>query len=151
MLWLASHDPTRTTLQGLSSRGTAHSSLDPLRVVENLVDGTFDLNTIDTCYITSSYETYHWFLLDFGVPLTLHLVKLCGQPRGALHILETLAYLEVRPVSQVGNLYALLGTFPGPATSFNQKIVIKAPVPRFLSVQRVRGTKLFQLSHVEVY
>lgn len=145
---------------GAVIQGTVHNPLDPLRVIENLVDGIYDVNTRDMCYLSHEYSTNHWILLDFGAPRTFRTVKLITQSGGAAFALLNLVNLEARagmsPVSQPGNFssYALLGTFPGPATSFNQEIVIEAPAPmtaRFLSVQKVSGTDFIQICHLEVY
>jgi len=71
--------------------GTVH--LRP-RVVTNLVDGIYDLQTLSTCYHTDIDQYYPWFRLSFATPVTVHRVKLMAQPEGSLVALKKLGNLE---------------------------------------------------------
>lgn len=145
---------------GALIQGTVHSTSKPTRVLENLVDGMYDRFSLDMCYINNNSQDYPWFVLDFGTPRTFHLVKLFSQPVGDSKILDNLTYLEARlgmsPVSQLGNFssYAFFGMFLGPATSFDQEMLIEPSAPmsaRYLSIQKVKGTETIQVCHLEVY
>ncbi|XP_042886986.1 uncharacterized protein LOC122262858 [Penaeus japonicus] len=132
----------------------------PSRVKENLVDGIYDRQTLDSCYTSEKSETNHWFVLDFGVPLTVRSVRLFSQPGGTAYMVTYLANLEARvgmsPVNTPGDFssYAFFGIYLGPASSFSQEIVIEAQAPmtaRFLSVQKVSGTDYTQICHLEIH
>lgn len=145
---------------GAIVQGMLHNAKDPKRVLKNLVDGIYDRYSLDMCYVNDKTQVFPWFVLDFGKPLTLHLVKLFSQPRGALHLLDKLTYLEARvgmsPVNEPGNFtsYDFFGMFLGPATSYDQEMIFEPSSPmsaRYLSIQKVQGTEFIQVCHLEIY
>lgn len=142
--------------------GAAIQGLPPqnvLKVVENLVDGIYDMHTITTCYLMNPY-TDPWYLLDLGAAKTFSLVRLYGMPAGKLSGLDNIRDIEVRvsltPPATPGDFssFDLFGTFVGPATEFNQEIVFTVANPvtaRYLSVRRIVSSLYFQTCHIEVY
>lgn len=145
---------------GAAIAATTSTFKKPLRVKENLVDGIYDLQTIDECFRTSTQETNHWFVLDFGRPVRFRVVKLFTQPSGYLSVLATTRNLELRTgmaaVDIPGDFssYDLFNEFPGPAREFHQEIVLEARelvTARFVSVQKKDDTEVLQLCHIEIY
>lgn len=129
------------------------------RAKTNLVDGFYD-KTLDQCFITKSLVK-PWFMLDFGAPVTLRIVKLSVQTTGMIEKLEKIKNLEIRtgdvlPASSGDfSAFRVFGEFLGPVWEFGQEINIevKAPVTaRFLSVQKADDEKNpIQICHLEIY
>lgn len=144
---------------GASIQGTSFHNMFPLRVIDNLVDGIFARQTNDQCFFTSNDETNHWFVLDLKEPVSFRIVKIMAQPRGLSSVLHFLENIEVRvgllAVDTVGHFssYSYFGSFTGPATDYNQEIVITADASvwaRFVSLQKLSEGP-FQICHLEVY
>lgn len=126
----------------------------------NLVDGIYDLQTVDMCYMSLTNYDYPWLLLDFGKPKSVRLVRMMTQATGLLAWVQSVANLEVRVGLQAPTTpgdfssFDVLGSYPGPASSYNQEVVIEAAAPvttRFLSIQKMESMTKLQVCHLEVY
>lgn len=133
--------------------------MNDLKAASNLVDGIYDMKTLTTCHLMS-YITNPWYLLDLGAARTFSLVRLYGMPAGKASGLLNVRDLEFRvsvsPAATLGDFssFDLFGTFVGPATEFNQEIVLTVATPvtaRYLSVQRSGTGIFFQTCHIEVH
>lgn len=145
---------------GAAIDASPHFAARVLRVKENLIDGIYDLQTVDMCYMTLTGEDLPWFVIDFGKPVSVRLVKFFTQPTGQSYWVQSVGNLEVRvgvePVTMPGDFsaYDHFGHYQGPATKYNQEVVVEAPAPmtaRFLSVQKMELSTKIQICHLEVH
>lgn len=144
---------------GASIQASSIHASFPLRVEGNLVDGIYDRQTMDQCFLTSTLETNHWFVLDLKQNVRFRIIKLTAQPKGSLVVVGYLGNLEVRVGQSApdtpGNFesYAYFGSFTGPATNYSQEIAIEVHAPvraRYISLQKM-GVDRIQICHLEVY
>lgn len=146
----------RDLATGASIKGSAINSGFPQRIVVNLVDGIFDRQNLLLCYMTNTLLEQPWFLLDFGEEVAFRLVKIYSQPSGVSSFVWKIRDFEVRvgkeAVATSGDFssYDWFGSFPGPATEYNQEIIIEVSAPvtgRFLAVQKMMSDTNFQICH----
>ncbi|XP_063877330.1 uncharacterized protein LOC135109695 [Scylla paramamosain] len=125
---------------------------DDTRPKENLVDGIYNWNVMQSSIIVSDNATA-WFLVDLGVPRRVSKVLLIAQPTDlARHWFQDLE-VRVGDIQETGNFtsYTLLGTFVGPGNT-SQVVVIRPSAPlvgRYVSIQRMTEGRL-QISHLEI-
>lgn len=131
----------------------------PGRVAGMLVDGIYDVDNLERCYMSEDGGDI-WFVLDFGAPVTLRRVEFFLQTRGYFPWIDGFHDVEVRTgMTAVGTLgdfgsYEPFGKFRGPAVAFGQVVVIEVPKPitvRYMSVQETGSSTALQLCHIEVH
>ncbi|XP_042874683.1 uncharacterized protein LOC122254892 [Penaeus japonicus] len=145
---------------GAYAEGSALSIDFPRRTVENLADGIYDRQNMLQCFMTGNSVYQPWFLLDFGEPVAFRVVTFFAQSTGAASFVRNIGEMEIRvgmvAVGSPGDFssYDLIGSFPGPATEYDQEIFFEFPTPitaRFLAVQKMMADTKFQVCHLEVY
>lgn len=145
---------------GAAIDGTPHYTGRDLKHIGNLIDGIYDLQTGEMCYMSQANSNKPWLLLDFRKPKSVRLVKMMTQPTGLSSWVQSVANLEVRVGLQAPmnpgdfSSFDKFGNYQGPATTYNQEIVIEVAAPmtaRYMSIQKMEASTAIQVCHLEVH